>query len=79
MISLVGILVVFGSVLGGFLMEKGKIPVLAQPSEFVTIMGAALGTVVVANPPRVLKAICAGFWGSSQLGRAQQRGSMLNL
>ena len=50
MISLVGILVVFASVIGGFLMEKGKLPVLLQPSEFVTIAGAALGTIVVANP-----------------------------
>jgi chemotaxis protein MotA len=61
MISLVGILVVFASVLGGFLMEKGKLPVLLQPSEFVTIAGAALGTVVVANPIRVLKGVCAGL------------------
>ena len=61
MISLVGILVVFASVLGGFLMEKGKLPVLMQPSEFVTIAGAALGIIVVANPPRVLKGICAGL------------------
>ena len=61
MISLVGILVVFASVIGGFLMEKGKLPVLLQPSEFITIAGAALGTVVVANPPRVLKGICAGL------------------
>lgn len=61
MISLVGILVVFASVIGGFLMEKGKLPVLLQPSEFVTIAGAALGTVVVANPPRVLKGIVAGL------------------
>jgi chemotaxis protein MotA len=61
MISLVGILVVFASVIGGFLMEKGKLPVLLQPSEFVTIAGAALGTVVVANPTRVLKGIVAGL------------------
>jgi chemotaxis protein MotA len=61
MISLVGILVVFASVVGGFLMEKGKLPVLLQPSEFVTIAGAALGTVVVANPPRVLKGIYTGM------------------
>jgi len=61
MISLVGILVVFASVIGGFLMEKGKPLVLLQPSEFVTIAGAALGTIVVANPTRVLKGICTGL------------------
>lgn len=63
MISLVGILVVFASVIGGFLMEKGKLPVLLQPSEFLTIAGAALGTLVVANPLRVLKGITAGLLG----------------
>lgn len=61
MISLVGILVVFASVIGGFLMEKGKPLVLLQPSEFVTIAGAALGTIVVANPVRVLKGIWVGL------------------
>jgi chemotaxis protein MotA len=61
MISLVGILVVFASVIGGFLMEKGKPLVLLQPSEFLTIAGAALGTIVVANPTRVLKGICTGL------------------
>ena len=43
MFSLIGIAVVLGSVIGGFLMEKGKLPVLLQPSEFVTIAGAAVG------------------------------------
>lgn len=63
MISLVGIVIVLGSVVGGFLMEKGKLPVLLQPSEFVTIVGAAVGTLIVANPMRVLKAVGAGIAG----------------
>ncbi len=61
MISLVGILIVFASVFGGFVMESGKLPVLLQPAEFVTIVGAALGTVIVANPVRVLKDIGSGL------------------
>ena len=60
MFSIVGILVVIGSVLGGFLMEKGKLPVLIQPAEFLTITGAALGTVVAANPMHVLKGVFGG-------------------
>lgn len=63
MFSIVGILIVLGSVVGGFLMEKGKLPVLLQPSEFITIAGAALGTVLVANPAHVLKGIAAGLAG----------------
>ncbi len=61
MIALVGMLIVFASVLGGFLMESGKVLVLLQPAEFLTIVGAALGTVIVANPLPVLKGIGAGL------------------
>ena len=64
MFSIVGILVVFGAVLGGFLMEKGKIAVLVQPAELVTIGGAALGTLLLANPMHVLKGVASGLLGS---------------
>ncbi len=57
MFSILGILVVIGAVLGGFLMEKGPIAVLIQPSEAVIIGGAALGTMLTANPMHVLKKI----------------------
>jgi chemotaxis protein MotA len=55
MFSIIGILVVIGAVLGGFLMEKGPIAVLMQPSELLIIGGAALGTMITANPVHVLK------------------------
>jgi chemotaxis protein MotA len=45
MFAIVGILVVLGAVIGGFLMEHGPIRVLMQPSEMVIILGAALGTL----------------------------------
>ena len=57
MFSIIGILVVFGAIVGGYLMEKGNLLVLLQPAELVIIGGAALGTVLVANPPYILKAI----------------------
>src|ERR1700678_2385615 len=57
MFSIIGILIVFGAVVGGFLMEKGPLPVLLQPSELVTIGGAAIGTLLVANPLHILKRI----------------------
>jgi chemotaxis protein MotA len=57
MFSIIGILIVFGAVVGGFLMEKGPLPVLLQPSELVTIGGAAIGTLLVANPLYILKKI----------------------
>ena len=64
MFSIVGILVVFGAVIGGFLMEKGKLAVLVQPAELLTIAGAAVGTLLVANPGHVLKKIGGGLAGA---------------
>jgi chemotaxis protein MotA len=55
MFSIIGIVIVFGAVLGGFLMEKGPVAVLIQPSEFLIIAGAAIGTMLAANPLHILK------------------------
>ena len=55
MFVIVGILMVLGAVLAGFLMEKGPVLVLMQPSEFVIIAGAAIGATIAGNPVRVLK------------------------
>lgn len=63
MIAIIGIFVVFAAVIGGFLMEKGQLAVLLQPAELLIIAGAATGTLVVANPIRILKAIAAGLVG----------------
>jgi chemotaxis protein MotA len=52
---------VLGAVLAGFMMEKGPLLVLMQPSEFVIIAGAALGSMIAANPVRVLKKIGSGI------------------
>jgi len=64
MFAIVGIVVVFGAVIGGFLMEKGHMSVLVQPAELLIIAGAATGTLLVANPLRILKAITAGLAGA---------------
>jgi chemotaxis protein MotA len=63
MVSIVGILVVLGAVIGGFLMEKGQLAVLIQPAELVTIGGAAIGTLVAANPFYILKGVFSGLLG----------------
>ena len=63
MFAIIGILVVFGAVLAGYLMEKGNILVLLQPAELVIIAGAAIGTLLVANRLHVLKKILAGVKG----------------
>ena len=79
MFSIIGILVVFGAVLGGFLMEKGPLTVLIQPSEFVIIAGAAIGTLLVANPMHVLKQIggsVAGVLGGSKFSKQRYLDTM---
>jgi chemotaxis protein MotA len=56
MFSILGIVIVFGAIIGGYLMEHGKLMVLMQPAELVIIFGAAVGTVLIANPiPVVIK------------------------
>ena len=58
MFSIIGIVVVFGAIVSGYLMEHGKLLVLMQPAELVIIFGAAVGTVLVANPiPVVIKMV----------------------
>ncbi len=63
MFAIIGILLVIGAVIGGFLMEKGHIAVLMQPAELLIIAGAAAGTLLVANPMHILKGIAAGLMG----------------
>jgi len=55
MIAIIGIFVVAGAVIGGFLMEEGQLLVLMQPAEFLIIGGAALGSLLIGTPLRVLK------------------------
>lgn len=57
MFVIIGFLVVFGSVIGGYIMHQGEIAVLLQVSEFVIIGGAGLGAIIIGNPPPVAKRI----------------------
>jgi chemotaxis protein MotA len=57
MFLIIGIVIVMGCVLGGFLMINGPLGVLIQPSEFVVIGGAAIGTLIAANPLKMLMQI----------------------
>ena len=63
MFAIIGIVLVFGAIIGGFLMEKGNLPVLMQPSEFVIIGGAAIGAMLAGNPLHVIKKIVGGVLG----------------
>jgi len=64
MFVIIGLVVVFGCVVTGYLMEHGNLMVLIQPAELVTILGAAVGTVLIANPLHILKGIGGGIAGA---------------
>jgi len=72
MFVIIGIVVVIGAIVGGYLMEHGNIRVLLQPAELLIIGGAAVGTVLIANPLHILKAMAggiAGAFGGSKYGK----------
>jgi len=63
MFAIIGIVVVFGCIVAGYLMEHGNLKVLVQPAELVIIGGAALGTVLIANSLSTLKDMAKGLGG----------------
>jgi chemotaxis protein MotA len=64
MFVIIGIIVVIGAIVGGYLMEHGHLAVLLQPAELVIIGGASIGTVLISNPLHVLKRILSGVLGT---------------
>ncbi|MFY9645787.1 MAG: flagellar motor stator protein MotA [Terriglobales bacterium] len=71
MFSIIGIVVVFGCIAAGYLMEHGNMKVLVQPAELIIIGGAAMGTVLISNPVHTLKQMISGLmavFGSSKFG-----------
>ena len=54
MFLIVGLLVVIGSVLGGYVMHHGQIALLNQPNEFLIIFGAAIGSMLISTPLPVI-------------------------
>jgi chemotaxis protein MotA len=56
-LSIVGYVIVFGGVIGGFIIEGGPVSILNQPVEFLIIGGAGIGALVVGTPTKVLAAL----------------------
>jgi chemotaxis protein MotA len=52
-------LVVAGCVLGGFVAEKGHLPVILQPVEVMIIFGAAIGSILISALPHQVKGLNA--------------------
>jgi len=54
MIKIIGILVVLGSVLGGYVLSGGQIAAIIQPFEVLIILGAAFGAFMQGNPNKTV-------------------------
>ena len=54
---LFGFFFTLGMVLGGYVLHHGKLGVLWQPTEFMIILGAAIGSFVIGCPGHLIKAV----------------------
>ena len=63
MFAIIGMVVVLASVIGGFTIAGGKIMALFHVSEIVTILGTALGTVLISTPVPVIKGMIGKLVG----------------
>jgi chemotaxis protein MotA len=64
MVILVGVLIVTGCVLGGYMLAHGQMFVLVQPAELIIIGGAALGSLIIGTPMHTIKKIGSTLKGA---------------
>ncbi|RJQ13665.1 MAG: flagellar motor stator protein MotA [Nitrospiraceae bacterium] len=57
MFVIIGIVVVLGAVIGGYLLEHGNIHLLFQPVELLIIGGAAAGAFFISSPLKVINSV----------------------
>jgi len=57
MFAIIGIVVVIVAVVGGFIFAGGDVVLLIQPAEFIVIVGAAVGSLLLSAPMGVIKKI----------------------
>jgi chemotaxis protein MotA len=57
MLILIGAFIVLAATLGGFMLAGGNPLVLLHVSEFVVILGVALGVLIIASPAHIMKEI----------------------
>ena len=50
-----GAITVLICVFGGYMWAGGNLTAIWQPAEFLIIIGAAIGSLIIGNPPQVLK------------------------
>ncbi len=74
--KILGLLIRLGCVFGGYFIEGGQLVAIWQPAEIMIIIGAGIGSMVIANPLHVLREIAhqlRGVIGKKNLGAEFQR------
>ena len=61
MFAIIGIVVTIASVIGGYAASGGHLDVLWQPFEFVIILGAAFGSMLLGNPKDIIMGVFKKF------------------
>ncbi len=72
MFIIIGTIIVFGSVMGGYIMHGGQPMVLMQISEFIIIGGAGIGSLLIATPLPVLKDMISQLLSSMGSGYSKK-------
>ena len=61
MFAILGIVVVMGSVIGGYMLNGGHMAVLFQPLEWLIIVGAAIGSMLIGNTKGIIMGVLGNF------------------
>jgi chemotaxis protein MotA len=68
MLTIVGIIVVVFCVIGGYVLHGGHIMVLYQPTEYLIIVGAAVGALLMSAPMSLVKVVITRLLGTIKAG-----------
>jgi len=61
MFAIIGIIVILVSVIGGYAAPGGHLDVLFQPFEWVIIVGAAVGALLIGNPKSIISGVASNI------------------
>jgi len=78
MFVIIGLIVVIGCMLGGFMMVGGQPGAIVQPNEYVVIVGCTIGSMLVANPLPTFIRVITGVIGTLK-GPATSKAAYMDL
>jgi len=79
MFFIIGMVVVIGSVISGYVLHHGDLRVLNQPTEFLIIGGAAIGSFIISNPSNVMKRVTSNLGLIMKSGAAVSKQQYMDL